>query len=64
MSDFKKQPLNPVVIRQRQQFAKAQLLAEIEALSAQADQLPAGDPRREELVARIAKMNVDYQAED
>jgi hypothetical protein len=59
-----KQPLNPIVVQQRQQLAKAQLLAEIEALSVEADQFPAGDPRRAELVARIAKMNVDYQAED
>jgi len=59
-----KQPLNPIAVQQRQQLAKAQLLTEIEALSAEADQLPAGDPRRSELVARIAKVNVDYQAED
>ncbi len=41
-----------------------ELLTEIEALGIEADQLPAGDPRREELIDRIAEMTVDYQAQD
>lgn len=56
--------LNTVIVRQRRQLAKAQILSGIEVLSAEADQLSDGDPRRLELIGRIAKMNVDYQAED
>jgi len=44
-------------------FNKQQLLAEIERLSAQADQLPEGE-ERQQLVAQIADLNVEYQAED
>lgn len=42
---------------------KQQIMAEIERLTAQADQLPEGD-QRQQLVAQIADLNVEYQAED
>jgi outer membrane murein-binding lipoprotein Lpp len=42
---------------------KQQVMAEIERLTAQVDQLPEGD-QRQQLVAQIANLNVEYQAED
>ena len=57
-------PLHPVQAHQRQQLAKDRIKAEIEALCAEHDQLPASDPRRAQLVSRIAGLNVEYQAED
>lgn len=59
-----KKTLYPAVARQRQQLAKDKLKAEIEALCAEADQLPHGNPRHAQLVARIASLNIEYQAED
>ncbi len=58
-----KKPLHPTAARQRQQLAKDKLLAEIETLNTKADQFPDGDARRA-LVDRIAKLTVEYQAED
>jgi hypothetical protein len=43
--------------------SKKQIAAEIERLTALADRLPEGE-RRQKLVARIADLNVEYQAED
>jgi hypothetical protein len=43
--------------------SKKQIKAEIERLTALADRLPEGE-RRQKLVARIADLNVEYQAED
>lgn len=63
MNQTKKKPLHPTVTRQRQQLAKDKILAEIETLNTEADQLPDGDARRD-LVTRIAKLSVEYQAED
>lgn len=62
-SNQNKKPLHPTVARQRQQLAKDKILAEIETLTAEADQFPDGDTRRA-LVDRIAKLTVEYQAED
>ena len=59
-----KKPLHPAQAHQRQQLAKDKIKAEIEALGAEADQLPESDPRRAQLVGRIAGLNVEYQAED
>ena len=42
---------------------KQQIMADLERLTAEADQLPEGD-QRQQLVAKIAKLNVEYQAED
>jgi len=42
---------------------KQQIMADLERLTAEADQLPEGD-QRQQLVAQIAKLNVEYQAED
>lgn len=56
-------PLHPTAARQRQQLAEEKLLAEIETLNTEADQLPDGD-RRTQIVDRIAKLSVEYQAED
>jgi hypothetical protein len=42
---------------------KQQIMADLERLTAEADQLPEGD-QRQQLVAMIAKLNVEYQAED
>jgi hypothetical protein len=42
---------------------KQQVMAEIERLTAQADQLPEGE-ERQQLVHQIARLNVEYQAED
>ncbi len=42
---------------------KHQIMAEIERLTAEADQLPEGEQRRH-LVGQIAELNVEYQAED
>jgi hypothetical protein len=42
---------------------KQQVMAEIERLTAQADQLPEGG-QRQQIVAHIADLNVEYQAED
>jgi hypothetical protein len=41
---------------------KQQIIADLECLIAEADQLPEGE-QRQQLVAQIAKLNVDYQAE-
>jgi hypothetical protein len=43
--------------------SKKQIKAEIERLTALADRLPEGE-RRQKLVARMADLNVEYQAED
>ena len=42
---------------------KQPVMAEIERLTAEADQLPEGEQRRQ-LVAQIADLNVEYQTED
>lgn len=42
---------------------KQQIMADLERLTAEADQLPEGEQRRQ-LVDQIAKLNVEYQAED
>jgi hypothetical protein len=42
---------------------KQQIMADLERLTAEADQLPEGD-QRQQLVAQIANLNVEYQAED
>ncbi len=42
---------------------KQQIMADLERLTAEADQLPEGDQRRK-LVDQIADLNVEYQAED
>jgi hypothetical protein len=42
---------------------KQQIMADLERLTAEADQLPEGK-QLQQLVAQIAKLNVDYQAED
>ena len=42
---------------------KQQIMADLERLTAEADQLPEGD-QRQQLAAQIAKLNVEYQAED
>jgi hypothetical protein len=38
-------------------------MADLERLTAEADQLPEGD-QRQQLVAQIANLNVEYQAEE
>ena len=58
-----KKPLHPAQARQRQQLAKEEIKAEIEALGLEADQAPDEDTRRA-LVDRIADLTVEYQAED
>ncbi|MGO9271332.1 MAG: hypothetical protein ACLQOO_13920 [Terriglobia bacterium] len=40
-----------------------QTMAQIETLSAEADQIPDGDERRQ-LIDQIAKLNVEYQSGD
>lgn len=57
-------PLRPAQARQRQELAKNKIKAEIEALGTEADQLSEGDLRRAHLVARLERLNVEYQAED
>lgn len=42
---------------------KQQIMADLERLTAEADRLPEGE-QRQQLVAQIAKLNVEYQAED
>jgi hypothetical protein len=42
---------------------KQRIMAEIERLTAEADQLPEGEQRRQ-LVGQIADLNVEYQAKD
>jgi hypothetical protein len=42
---------------------KQQIMADLERLTTEADQLPEGE-QRQQLVAQIAKLNVEYQAED
>ncbi len=42
---------------------KQQIMADLERLTAEADQLPEGD-QRQQLVTQIANLNVEYQAED
>jgi hypothetical protein len=42
---------------------KQQIMADLERLTTEADQLPEGEQRRQ-LVDQIAKLNVEYQAED
>jgi hypothetical protein len=58
-----KKPLHPTTARQRQQLAKDKLLADIETLTTQADQLPPGD-ERDTLVCRIEELTVEYQSGD
>ncbi len=62
-SEKNEKPLHPTVACQRQQLAKDKILAEIETLNTEADQLPDGEARRD-LVDRIADLSVEYQAED
>jgi hypothetical protein len=42
---------------------KQQIRADLERLTAEADQLPEGEQRRQ-LVDQIAKLNIEYQAGD
>ncbi len=46
-----------------EQFKAQQIMAQIEALCAKADELPDGDERRN-LIDKIAELNVEYQSGD
>jgi hypothetical protein len=59
----KRAPLHPTAARQRKQLVKDNHRAKAETLGTEADHTPKG-ARRSQLVAQIADLNIEYQAED
>jgi hypothetical protein len=59
----KRAPLHSTAARQRKQFVKDNHRAKAETLGTEADHTPKGE-RRSQLVAQIADLNIEYQAED
>jgi hypothetical protein len=56
-------PLHPTAAGQRKQLNKDNIRIQAEKLGTEADQTPKGE-HRNQLVARIANLNAEFQAEE